>query len=176
MTTPWSVEDTRKLQRWFKLAAARRDAHFAASSLNSAIGNALEFPSVLIGSITSTVALSQRQDNLVAYLSMITTLTIASNTFLGCRGKAASHLATSKAYGSLARHIESAVLRRSAPVCLFVDYVLKLTEDFDALSTDRMPLPWLIRRGLDEAAAAASSVFQELNSGSTGDVPPEDGV
>ena len=107
-------------------------------------------------------ALQPREDGLVAYLSIFTTTCMAVNTFMRFGGKAAEHMATSKAYGSLARSIESAVLRRSAPSVVFTDYIVDLSEKFDEVAKTRPPLPMYIRTRLNEKTAQLPSVFAEM--------------
>ena len=172
---PWTVEDTQKLQRWWQQAASRRDAHFKASSLNNTIGKSLEFPCIIIGSITSTVALTPREDGLVAYMSIATTILTACNSFMRFGPKASEHSAVSKSYGALARSIESAVLRRASPTQNFTDYVVALSESFDEISKTRPNLPYFIRATLDEQSAQLPTVFEELRS-KGGSANPEDDI
>ena len=162
MADAWNVEETAKLERWWKTAATRRDAHFRASSLNNTLNKGLELPSIVVGSITSTIALQPREDGLVAYLSIFTTTCMAVNTFMRFGGKAAEHMATSKAYGSLARSIESAVLRREAPSLAFTEYIVSLSEQFDEVAKARPALPMYIRARLNGQNAQLPTVFGEL--------------
>ena len=162
MADAWTVEESSKLERWWKTAASRRDAHFRASSLNSSLNKGLELPSIVVGSITSTIALQPREDGLVAYLSMFTTTCLALNTFMRFGGKAAEHMATSKSYGSLARNIESAVLRRASPSVSFTDYIVSLSEQFDEVAKTRPALPMYIRAKLNEQNAQLPTVFGEM--------------
>ena len=137
--SPWTDEQCMQLEPLFVLCQARRDAHQAAFNFFSTWNNVVSLPSILVGSVLSTLSFNEEAApaGVSAGLAIFMTVMSTCNSFFNLSKKTEGHRTTSRGFNLLVREIEVSILRgQEAPKRQFVDFIESINDSFTKLLED----------------------------------------
>ena len=161
----WTDEQCKQLESIWILCQARRDAHYAAHSFFNRWHNLITLPSVLVGSILSTLSFDQETApaGVSAGLAVFMTVMSTANTFFNLAKKTEGHRATHRAFNLLLREMEMSILRgQESPKREFIDFLEHINDSFTKLLEDAPTLNPAGRKILDEKKKNKPSPFDNL--------------
>lgn len=167
MVSPWSADQILRLEPLWTLCQGRRDAHTCSCTFYGRWHKLFTFPSVLVGSILSTVTLNS--DNyhaaVASSMSIFMTLLATTNTFFNFAERTEGHRNTHRGFTLLLREMEMCILRaQTIPKREYEDFLEYVNDKFTELIESAPALHADGRRILEEVRRSRPSPFDTLRS------------
>jgi hypothetical protein len=131
----WSTDEQLSLERWWKKAAARRNAHEVSANSMGRMHKMVSFPAVLVSAVLSSVTFQpdSAPTFLAPALAVFVTITSSTQAFFGFERKSTGHRGVSRGFGNLQRDIEMTLIRQDVS---FNSFLEKIGRTFNELLTD----------------------------------------